>query len=127
MQLTLKQYQTIKLITTFVLAMVIGIMVTLKNFFLPIMLVGTSFLLLMYLRKKVKGVLADERDYELGGKAALLTMQIWAWTAVILMFGFLAFSDKNPFFTVIAQVLSFSVCYFMILYGLIFKYFIRKK
>jgi uncharacterized membrane protein len=127
MQLTLKQYQTIKLITTFVLAIVIGIMVALKNFFIPIMLVAVSSLLLMQLRKKVKGVLADERDYELGGKAALLTMQIWSWTAVILMFAFLAFSDKNPFYTIIAQVLSFSVCYFMILYSLIFKYFAGKK
>lgn len=127
MELTLKQYNTIRLIIVFILAMFIGNMIVLKNYFLPLILIAVASILLFSLRKKVKGVLADERDYELGGKSALLAMQIYSWTAVVAMFVFLAFSDINPVYSAIAQTLSFSVCYFMLLYSAIFGYYNKKN
>lgn len=127
MELTLKQYNTIRLVIVVILAMFMGNMIVLKNYFLPLILIAVTSLLLFSLRKKVKGVLADERDYELGGKSALLTMQIYSWTAVVAMFIFLALSGKNPVYNAIAQTLSFSVCYFMLLYSVIFSYYNKKN
>ena len=127
MELTLKQYNTIRLIIIVMLSVSIGNMIALKNFFIPVILVVISSLLLMYLRKKVKGVLADERDYELGGKAALLAMQVYSWIAVVAMFAFLAFSYINPFYELIAMTLAFSTCILMLLYAVIFRYYEKIK
>jgi uncharacterized membrane protein len=127
MQLTLKQYQTIRLIITFFLALSFANLLVLKNFFLPIILLAIAFLVLMYLRKSVKGVLADERDYQVAGRAALLAIQVCSWIGVVIMFALYALSDKNIFFQPIAMTLAFSVCVLMLLYSLIFKYLIRKR
>jgi len=86
MELTLKQYQVARIIIIIILAACFSNLITLKNYFLPIALLVVASLLLMYLRKRVKGVLADERDYQIGGKAALLAMQIFSWMGVVVMF-----------------------------------------
>ena len=123
MQLTFKQYNIIRLIVVLILSMTIGSMMAVKNFFVPMILLALSTVVLMYLRKQVKGVLADERDYALGGKSALLAMQVWSWCAVVVMFVLLAFTDKNPVYEPIALTLSFSVCLFMLLYSAIYRYY----
>jgi len=123
MELTFKQYNTIRLIVVMILAMIIGNMIVLKNFFIPIILLVISSLLLIYLRKNVKGVIADERDYAMGGKAAFLAMQVYSWVAVAGMFLFWAFSDINPFYKPIAMTLAFSTCILMLLYSVIFRYY----
>jgi uncharacterized membrane protein len=127
MQLTLKQYQVARLAITFFLALSFANLLILKNFFLPIILLAVASLVLMYLRKSVKGVLADERDYQVAGKAALLAIQVCSWIGAVIMFVLYAFSDKNIIFEPIAMTLAFSVCVLMISYSLIFKYFIRKN
>jgi len=127
MELTFKQYNTIRIIIVFVLALIIGQSMVFRNFFIPVILIAVSSLLLMYLRKKVKGVLADERDYAVGGKAALLAIQVWSWIAVVAMFILLALSDTNPFYTPVAMTLSFSVCILMLIYSVIFKYYNKVK
>ena len=126
MELTFKQYNTIRLIMVMVLAIVIGNMIVLKNFFVPIILVVVSSLLLMFLRKKVKGVIADERDYDLARKSAFLAMQVYSWIAVVLMFLFYALSDTNPYYYPIAMTLAFSTCGLMLLQSFIFR-FLNKK
>jgi uncharacterized membrane protein len=127
MQLTLKQYQIIRIIVVVVLAMCFSNLIILKNYFLPIALLVLAFLVLMYLRKKVKGVLADERDYQIGGKAALLAIQVCSWIGVVIMFVLYALADKNIFYQPIAMTIAFSVCVLMLMYSLIFKYLNRVK
>lgn len=127
MQLTLKQYQIVRLIIVIVLAACFSNLIVLKNYFLPIALLILASLVLMYLRKKVKGVIADERDYQIGGKAALLAMQVCSWIGVVAMFVFYAFSDTNPFYQPIAMTLAFSICILMLVYSVIFRYYERIK
>ena len=126
MELTFKQYNTIRLIVVMVLAIVIGNMIVLKNFFIPVMLLGISSLFLMFLRKKVKEIIADERDYDLARKAASLAIQIYSLIAVVCMFIFWAYSDVNPHYKSIAMTLAFSTCGLMLLQGFIFR-FLNKK
>jgi uncharacterized membrane protein len=127
MQLTLKQYQIARLVIVFILAFCFANLIVLKNYFLPIALLVLASLVLMYLRKKVRGVLADERDYQIGGKAALLAMQVCSWIGVVIMFVLYAFADKNIFYQPIAMTIAFSVCVLMLMYSFIFKYLNRVK
>jgi len=126
MELTLKQYNAIRLTIIIVLAMFISNMIALKNFLIPVILIVISSLLLMYLRKRVKGVLADERDYQIGGKAALLSIQIFSWISVLFMFLFYWLSQTNYYYYFIALTLAFSVCGLMFLYSFIFRFYFKK-
>lgn len=121
--MTLKKYQRIKLILTFVLAFVFSQAIILKSYLPPIVLLIAVYLLLLLLRRQVKEIVADERDYATAGKAALLAMQIYSWVAVIGMLIFYACRDINPAYEPIAMVLAFSTCLLMLLYAVIFRYY----
>lgn len=127
MELTLKQYQVARIIIIIILAACFSNLITLKNYFLPIALLVVASLLLMYLRKRVKGVLADERDYQIGGKAALLAMQIFSWMGVVVMFILYALSDTNPYFQPIGMILALLVCVLMLIYSITFRIMSRIK
>jgi len=127
MQLTVKQYQRIKLGLVFVLALIFSQSLVLKNFFIPVVVLIISSLLLMYLRKQVKGIIADERDYATAGRAAILAIQIYSWIVVVSMFILYALSDLNPYYYSVAMTLAFSTCILMLLYSLIFKFYNKIK
>jgi uncharacterized membrane protein len=126
MQITLKQYKIIRLILVFLLAFMFSQAIIFKNFFLPVIFLVVASLLLIYLRKQVKEIIADERDYELARKAAFLAMQIYSWIAVVLMFLFYALSDANSYYYPVAMTLAFSTCGLMLLQSFIFR-FLNKK
>ena len=123
--MTLKQYQRIKLILTVVLAFVFSQAIILESYLLPIIFLIAVYLLLLLLRRQVKEIIADERDYATAGKSALLAMQIYSWVAVTGMLIFYAFRDINPAYEPIAMVLAFSTCILMLLYSVIFRYYNR--
>jgi uncharacterized membrane protein len=125
MELTLKQYNIIRIITVILLSVMFSQAIIFRNFWIPMILLVVGSLFLMLLRKNVKGVLVDERDYATGGKAALLAMQIWSFIAVVIMFALLTLSDKSPVYQAVAMTLSFSVCAFMLLYSVIYRYYNR--
>jgi uncharacterized membrane protein len=125
--MTLKNYQKIKIGLTIVLAIIFSQALMFKNYLIPIALLIVSYLVLMYLRKKVKGVIADERDYATGGKAALLAIQIYAWVASVSMFVLYGLRDLNPGYEPVAITLAFSTCILMLLYAVIFRYYNKVK
>lgn len=127
MQLNAKQYQKIKLVTVFLLAFAFSQSIIFKNFFIPVILLIVGSLLLMYFRKQVKEVMADERDYAIAGKSATLAIQIFSWLAVIAMFLLYSLSDLNPYYNAIALTLAYSTMVLMLLYTLIFRYYERFK
>ncbi len=121
--MTLKTYNKIRLGVVIVTAFIFSQSLVLRNFFVPIMVLGLSSLTLFYLRKKVVEVIADERDYQIGGKSALLAIQLTSWIGVIVMFILYALGDINPFYQPIAITLAFSICILMFTYSVIFKYY----
>lgn len=66
--------------------------------------------------------MADERDYAIWGKAALLAMQIFSFASAIMIFVFYAMKTTNPSYESIAITLSINVCIFMLIYSLVFAY-----
>ena len=124
--MTLKQYNFLRMIIAMILAAFIAASVVRQEFFWPVVAITCAMILLLTLRRFVKGVLADERDYALGGTAARWTIQIFSMTAVILMFFFLSQQDGDSSFRVIANVLAYSTCGLMLLYSAIFTILRRK-
>jgi len=124
--MTLEKYKKIRLAITVVIAMVFSQTIVLSNnYFLPIVLTIAMASLLMYFKSKIKEVLADERDYEIGGKAALVTIQIYSWITSIVMFLLYIFRDKNPSFESIAFTLAYTTCFLMLSYRIVFKYYAK--
>ena len=120
--MTLKKYQQIKLIIVVLIAIIFSQSIILKNYLIPIATLVVSSLILILLRRRVKEVVADERDYALAGKSASLAIQIYSWIAVIAMFVLYSFRDLNPAYEPIAMTLAFSTCFLMFIYSLIFKF-----
>lgn len=121
-KLNLKQYTTIKLIIVVIISMTTSQSIILGNYIIPIMVIALSTAILLYLRKHVKEVIADERDYEVGGNAARWTIQIYSWIALIAMFILYANKNINPAYEIIASVLAYSTCLLMLTYSIIFSY-----
>jgi len=120
--MTLKQYQRVKLAMVLVLAFVFSQSIVLKNYIIPVLALIVSSLILLYLRRQVKEIVADERDYAAAGRAALLAIQIFSWVSVVGMFLLYAARDLNPAYEPVATTLAFATCILMLLYGVIFRY-----
>lgn len=120
--MTLKKYQQIKLAITVVIAIIFSQAILYQNYLIPLATLVISSLVLIWLRRQVKEVVADERDYINAGKSAALAIQVYSWIAVAAMFILYAFKDLNPAYEPIALTLAFSTCLLMITYSFIFKF-----
>jgi len=121
--MTLKQYQVLRMAVAVILGVIFSQTIIFQNYLVPIVAVTVAMLVLILAKKKVKGVIADERDYAVGGKAALLTIQIYSWIAVVIMFFLYTKRELYPSYEAIAITLAYSTCLLMIGYGLIFRYY----
>ena len=76
--MTIKQYNAARVITAMCLAAVMSQAVVLKNYYLAGSAILFAMLLLIYLKKQLKEITADERDYKIAGDAARWTLTILA-------------------------------------------------
>jgi len=120
--MTLKTYRKIKLVFVFFLAMFFSWAIFLDNFLIPVAVMMASSLVLMLLRRQVKEIIADERDWQLAGKAALIAVQAYSWVAAILMFVLYSLRLQNNLYEPIALTLAFSTCALMLTYAFTFRF-----
>jgi len=120
--MTLKQFERTKWVLALILGALMAMSITLKIYLIAVFSVLIAILLMLVLKHQVKEVLADERDYEISGKAAKWTMNIYCAFAVILAFTFLIARDFSPNFVLVGTTLAYSACALLLLYSLIFKY-----
>lgn len=120
--MTLKKYQKIKLFITVVIAVIFSQAIIYNNYLIPLATLVVASLVLIWLRRQVKEVIADERDYVNAGKSASWAIQIYSWIAVVAMFILYSFKNLNPAYEPIAMTLAFSTCLLMFVYSLIFKF-----
>jgi uncharacterized membrane protein len=124
--MTLKSFKTAQITIAIIIAIVIGQSIVFKNYYLPFAVIAVGTLVMLVLRRRVKDVIADERDYQIGGRSALLTLQIYSWAAVVVMLVFYSFRETDVVYGTVAATLAFSTCVLMLLYAVIFKRYIRK-
>lgn len=120
--MTLKKYQQIKLAITVIIAIIFSQSILYQNYLIPLATLVIASLVLIWLRRQVKEVIADERDYALAGKSASWAIQIYSWIAVVSMFILYTFKGLNPAYEAIAMTLAYSTCLLMIIYSFIFKF-----
>jgi uncharacterized membrane protein len=121
--MTLQSYQRVKLITVVLVSFSISMSITMRNFYVPVIVTIIASLVLLQLRKSVKEIIADERDYEVAGKSALLAIRVFGWISLIPIFALYAFREQNPAYEAIGMTLAFSICILMLLYAVIFRFY----
>ncbi len=124
--MSLKQFKIVKLITVVILALIVSFSVSLGNYVIPVMALALAAIILYVLRKRVKEVVADERDYQVGGKAAAMAVQLFSWIVVVVALVLYAKRGANSVFEPLSLTLSFSACFLLLLYSFLFRYYYRK-
>jgi len=122
--MTLKQYNIVRWVVVMILAAFVSNSIILNNYIMPLAVVAATSLFLLYLRGRVDEIIADERDYEIAGKAARWAMQIYAWIAVSGFFIIYAICGSDPVWGAVAYALSYSACLLILLYVVIFRFFV---
>jgi uncharacterized membrane protein len=123
--MSLKQFRIIKAITAGIIAMLVSWSIVIHNFIIPFIAVPVVWAILFYCRGRVNEVIADERDYEIGGHAARWAIQIFSWIGIVIMLSLYAYQEVNPAFPVVAMTLAYSMCGLMLLYSILFQYYGR--
>ena len=127
MKIGLKTYHAIRIGVTMALAATISATFTQNNYIIPILAVMVAMVVLFFAKKHVDGVLLDERDMELGGKSAMLAIQMFSMLACVGVFVFYAYRDINPVYEAISTALSVSVCILMLIYSFVFRFIGRSE
>ena len=123
--MTLKQFKILKLSVAIILGATVAWSVASHNYIVSVISMALAIMVIFYFRGRVKEIIADERDYEVGGRAAMLAIQIFSWLSVIFMFALLVYYEKNPIPEIMTAVLvlAYSACALMIIYTLFFRYY----
>jgi uncharacterized membrane protein len=123
--MTSKSYLALKSVIAAVLGAVFSISIAKNNAIIPIIALAAGFAVVIAAKSRVKQIVADERDYEISGKAARIAIQIFSIGVIIPMVLFYAAHDTNPAFEPVASALAYSACFLMLTYAGITKYLQR--
>jgi uncharacterized membrane protein len=125
--MTQNKFKLIRIITAFFLAAIMAQAIIFSNYILALIAIVGAVTIIFASRKKVEGVLADERDLEIGGKSARMALSIFsifgAATTFVLMFS----RNINPVYEVVGSVLAYAVCGLLLLYSALFKYYEKQN
>jgi len=124
--MTLKTFKRLQIGIAIIIAITIGQSIIRNNYIIPLVIVILGTLVMLFARRYVKEIIADERDYLNAGRAATLSLQIYAWVAVIVMFIFYSQRASNVAYDAIGQTLAYSTCFLMLLYSILFRYFNKR-
>lgn len=116
-------YTSLKMGIAAVLAAVVSSAVVSNNYAVIGIAIAIAMGILLYARSRVTDVVHDERDLAMGGKAALLTVQITSWIGAAAALVLFALRETNPFYEVIGSTLAYGVCAMLLLYSTIFRYY----
>jgi len=122
--MTVKNFRKIKTFTAFFLAVFFSIAISQGMPFLSFLALGSAVFVLSLLKTRVDGVLEDERQLQVAGKAAQLAFQVLLpvlmLTSIALLTG--KQEDQSFYITALGVVLSYVTSLGLLLY--IFAYFI---
>jgi len=124
--MTLKRFTTYRIGVAAALAAIISVSITNGNYLLPIAAIAAALVILFSLRQRVEDVIADERDYELGGRSARYSLTIFSIFMVAVSFVLMALGQHNPLMYQLGSLASYLACSVLILNGLVFR-FLRIK
>jgi len=124
--MTKKAFSIYRIIAVIIVTIIVSISINYGNWYLPVISIMASWLFLYTLRRRVKEVIADERDYIIAGKASGLAMKIYISFSVIIGMILYSTGKENEILFNIATTLLYSACFLMIFYAVLFKIYERK-
>jgi len=120
-----KTFNKIKMIFSLTIGAIIAFSVVQGYWFLPAIIVPIFLAATVLLKNKIKGVLADERDYKIGGDAARMTYFIFALSGATI--GAMLIATKIQTLTIIGYTLAYSACALLLMYMAFFWYYNRRE
>jgi uncharacterized membrane protein len=121
--MTYKKFKAIKIVIAMILGAVIAQAVIFGNYYLAGATILTAFAVIWVARKKVKEVMADERDFQLAGRAARISMTVFSSVGAVASFIFMAEREASPLLGIIGSTLAYSICFLLLLYSILFSYY----
>ena len=113
-----KTFRTVQMVVAFVFGMLVAVSVVLDNIVLAVVSAAAMLAVVLLLKKKVRGVISDERDYANAGKAARMAVSIFssvgAITALVLLF---------MHYEVIGSIVADAVCALMLIHTGFYMYY----
>lgn len=127
--MTKKSFSIYRLIAVIIVAIVVGISINYGNWYLPLAAIVASWVFLYALRRNVKEIMPDERDYMTAGKASLWSMRIYLGVSVIvgLVLYTMGMDEKEGILFSSATTLLYSASFLMLVYAVLFKIYERKN
>jgi uncharacterized membrane protein len=120
-----EQFRTYMLVLTLILAALVAVFVVAGNYIIPLLAIIVAIGIKITLKKKVKGVISDERIEGIAGKAAQLTYVLSIFAVTILSLTLIALRKQFPLLEPVAYSLAYVACGIMLLYTAAFKYYNR--
>lgn len=123
--MTKKQYTILRIITIIILCLILSYAFTVKSPQIAILSIILAMGAIFSWRKKTD-IMYDERDIEIGGKAARFSITIFAVLGALIS---IPLMWQNPIYSNIYNVgmtLSISVCVILISYNIFYAYFSKK-
>jgi len=124
--MTIKQFTVCRLIIVILLAGLVANAINRGDYLLPIIALIAAMALMYYCKKKVKGVLADERDWQIWHKSMRISVFAFSLLAAVVSIVLVALGKNNPSLLPVGYTLSYSVCFILILNSILYSIF-RKK
>ena len=121
-----KTFSIYKIIAIIIVTIIVGISINFGNWYLPVIAIIASWLFLYSSRKRVKEVIADERDYIIAGKASALAMNTYLMLSSIIGIILYSVGRESAVLFNIALTLLYSACFLMVLYVVLFKMYEKK-
>ena len=125
--MTKKTYQIYRLLLIAFVAAGISASLSLRNWYLAVAILIAAWGLLYILRRRVADVLADERDYQLAGRAATNAITIYGGISAVVGIALYAAYPDNTLLFFTGSALLYSACFLMILYSILFRIYAWKK
>ena len=120
--MTYKQYQTVRAVLAAVIAGVISYSVVTQNLILAAVAVVLGITFALVARRRVKELVADERDYTNAGRAARYAISIFAPVTALLALALMFTHSISPTYQTVGSTLAYSVCALMLLHAAFYSY-----
>ncbi len=123
-----KKFRLCRIIITMAVAALVGWSVTTGNALLPLIAVGVGMGLLYLCKKRVKGVIEDERIYKISEKASRITLAVLAPIIAVAGVVLIALSKRGSAdLSQIGFTLAYTACALMVLYTVLYFYYEKKS
>lgn len=126
--MNVRTFQFYRLGLTMSVAILVGAAVASENTVLGVAAVGAGLLLMYAGKRRVKGVVEDERTYRISEKASRVTLSLSAPAVALAATVLITMGDRvAPGLKTAGFALGYAACAMMVCYSVAYHYYLRKN